>query len=126
MLLGRGLAGQPQAPAQTPAAPVPPPVATPTVPTAPLTPVVALIANPNTIQSGGKTKLAWASVSALQCTLMNATGVSLVTNGSPDGTYQTGALATTTIFSISCSTNNFNGNVYATTTVTVATSTSGN
>ena len=96
---------------------------TPTTQTSPTTttsgarPVVSLIANPSSVEMGGTSALAWASIGTVGCNIYAPQRVQIAT-GTPDGRVQTARLATTSVFVAECSTA-FQEKVYATTTVIV-------
>ncbi len=79
------------------------------------TPIVSLTAAPASIQSGASSTLTWQSSNATACT---ASGGSFAGTRSTAGSQSTGALAATTIYSISC-TDVGGTNAVASVTVTV-------
>lgn len=88
-----------------------PPV--PPVPPTPQAPTITLTANPSAVSYGGSSVLTWSSTNATACYNSWNGGNSL------SGTYNTGALTTTTNYTVSCS--NSVGSASDSTTVTVGT-----
>lgn len=94
---------------------IPPPVQPPETPpgttTATTTPpkkssaVVTLIANPSTLNVGGKTTLTWAAVNAIQCDLFGPTGILLGT-GYPETKVISAPILVSSTFSVRCTAKN--------------------
>ncbi len=83
-------------------------------------PVVTLIANPSTVASGTKAILAWSSIGTSQCSIRTSLDVEV--GQGTNGATSTPVLATTTAFTVRCTTS-LGANIMNMATVTVATTT---
>ncbi|MBM3261499.1 hypothetical protein FJY93_03715, partial [Candidatus Kaiserbacteria bacterium] len=87
-------------------------------------PTLQFTASPATVARNASTTLSWTSTNTNDCYIFDAAGKYL-TGGKSSGSYPIGAVFETTSYGMTCTSYGYGQNVYATTTVRVATSTSG-
>lgn len=89
-----------------------------------LPPTLSFSADPQTVRMSSSTRIIWSSTNTNTCYLFGPQN-KYIAQGSPNGSYQIATVATSSTYSMTCTSYSYGHNIYGTTTVMViATSTS--